>query len=79
MPPFAPPSGKPTSARADSSATKPAAPARALKERLFAHPARPASRVAGGAAQLALPPGRYTVVATKPGLVRSFAERTEVR
>lgn len=31
-----------------------------------------------GAASLNLPAGRYSVVASKPGLVRSFAERLEV-
>ena len=31
-----------------------------------------------GDARLALPPGAYRVVASKPGLVRSFAERVEV-
>jgi hypothetical protein len=31
-----------------------------------------------GAVRLDLPAGRYTAVATKPGLVRSFAERAEV-
>jgi hypothetical protein len=33
---------------------------------------------AGGAARLALPAGRYRAVATKAGLVRSFAERVAV-
>jgi hypothetical protein len=33
---------------------------------------------AGGVARLTLPAGAYTAVATKPGLVRSFAERAEV-
>jgi hypothetical protein len=32
----------------------------------------------GGTVHLAVPPGSYRVVATKPGLVRSFAERVEV-
>jgi hypothetical protein len=34
--------------------------------------------VANGTATLDLPAGRYSVVAGKPGLVRSFAERVEV-
>jgi hypothetical protein len=34
---------------------------------------------ANGAARLALAPGRYRVLAEKPGFVRSFAERVEVR
>lgn len=33
---------------------------------------------ADGIARLSLPPGRYSAVATKPGLIRSFAERAEV-
>jgi hypothetical protein len=33
---------------------------------------------AGGVARLAVPAGRYAVVAAKAGLVRSFAERVEV-
>jgi hypothetical protein len=33
---------------------------------------------ANGTATLDLPAGRYSVVAGKPGLVRSFAERVEV-
>jgi hypothetical protein len=33
---------------------------------------------AGGSAQLALPPGRHTLIARKDGLVRSFAETVEV-
>jgi hypothetical protein len=33
---------------------------------------------ADGAANLTLPPGRYRIVATKAGLVRSFPERVEV-
>jgi hypothetical protein len=39
-----------------------------------------ASAVTGvkGLARLELPAGRYTAVASKPGLVRSFAERAQV-
>jgi hypothetical protein len=39
-----------------------------------------ASAVTGadGRARLALPPGAHRVVASKAGLVRSFAERVEV-
>jgi hypothetical protein len=33
---------------------------------------------AAGVATLSLSAGRYSVVATKPGLVRSFGERVEV-
>jgi hypothetical protein len=40
--------------------------------------AQSAQTDAGGVARLVLPAGRYSVSATKPGLVRSFAERVEV-